>query len=187
MRCPVEGERYAGAKGMPVGRGGAWRRVAGLVVVALVFLPACSSPPAVQLPDPASGEFLTLEDQQALSQEQVSAYCSLLNGYLAGLHADLELAHVVSDSLAAVLDSLNAEQSALNREQRLLSAELRRLKRQRTETTEYVTREGDTLMRLAKIFYDTSAEWRKIYNANRDQIADAGAPLPAGLELVIPR
>ncbi|MBM3317524.1 MAG: LysM peptidoglycan-binding domain-containing protein [Candidatus Eisenbacteria bacterium] len=167
-------------------------RIAGILagsaaLAGLTMLAACGAPPPVELPDPAKGEFLTLEQQYALNGEQLAEYCRLLDGHLAGLHADLELARTLSDSLGAVVDSLNAVQSELNTRTRRLTTEVNRLKQARAGATEYTTREGDTLMKLAAIFYDSNAEWRRIYNANQDKIPDPGAPLPAGLKLTIPQ
>jgi nucleoid-associated protein YgaU len=49
----------------------------------------------------------------------------------------------------------------------------------------YVVREGDTLAAIAKKFYDKSSAWRKIYNANREIIADPDF-LKVGSRLTIP-
>jgi hypothetical protein len=141
------------------------------------LLLGCGTPPPVELPDPASGRILTLEEQ----------YCRMLDDYAASLHRDLDLAVALGDSLGAVLDSLNAIQSELSRESRRLTADVARLKQNRGGAIEYTTREGDTLMKLASIFYDSNAEWRKIYTANQDKIQDPGATLPPGLKLSIPQ
>jgi nucleoid-associated protein YgaU len=111
----------------------------------------------------------------------------MLDDYAASLHRDLDLAVALGDSLGAVLDSLNAIQSELSRESRRLTADVARLKQNRGGAIEYTTREGDTLMKLASIFYDSNAEWRKIYTANQDKIQDPGATLPPGLKLSIPQ
>ncbi len=143
--------------------------------------------PPVELPDPASGQFLTLEQQRTLSREQLGQYCRMLDDYLASLHGDMLLAKQLGDSLTTVVDSLNTVQSELSRETHRLTAEVSRLRQGRAGSIEYTTREGDTLMKLAAIFYDSNAEWRRIYNANQDKIQDAGAPLPPGLKLTIPQ
>jgi nucleoid-associated protein YgaU len=159
----------------------------GSLVIGLALLSACGNPPPVELPDPASGQFLTLEQQGRLSREQLGQYCRMLDDYLATLHSDLELAKQLSDSLVTVVDSLDTVQSEVSRATKRLNADISRLRQGRTGSIEYVTREGDTLMKLAGIFYDSNAEWRRIYNANQDQIQDAGAPLPPGLKLTIPQ
>jgi nucleoid-associated protein YgaU len=159
----------------------------GSLLVGLCLLSACGSAPPVELPDPASGRFLTLEQQHRLSREQLGQYCRMLDDYLATLHGDMLLARQLSDSLVVVIDSLNTVQTEASRETRRLSADVSRLRQGRTGSIEYVTREGDTLMKLAAIFYDSNAEWRRIYNANQDKIQDAGAPLPPGLKLSIPQ
>ncbi len=146
----------------------------------------CSSAPKVELPSPESGRFLSLEEQRRLSDEQIDAYCAMLNDYLAALRSDVELATHMTDSLATVLDSLNSAHSEANREARVLERELRQLKQERTRQTSYVTQEGDTLMKLSGLFYGTAADWRKIYDANRDQIDDPGRELKAGIKLTIP-
>jgi nucleoid-associated protein YgaU len=159
----------------------------GVLLVGLAMLSACGSPPPVELPDPASGQYLTLDQQRGLSREQLGQYCRMLDDYNATLHSDMQLAKQLSDSLVTVIDSLNTVQSELSRETKRLNADVSRLRQGRTGSIEYVTREGDTLMKLAGIFYDSNAEWRRIYNANQDKIQDAGAPLPPGLKLSIPQ
>jgi nucleoid-associated protein YgaU len=41
-----------------------------------------------------------------------------------------------------------------------------------TQGTTYVVKEGDSLSKIAKRHYGDAGEWRKIYDANRDQIKD---------------
>lgn len=161
--------------------------VLGLLLVAGLGPTGCSTSPPAALPDPAGGTYLTLEEQRSLSSEQLSLYCGMLDDYLVSLRRDLDLATALGDSLGGVIDSLTAVQTELNRETRRLTSEVNRLKQGRTSATEYTTQEGDTLMKLAAIFYDSNAEWRRIYNANREKIEDPGAPLPAGLRLTIPQ
>jgi nucleoid-associated protein YgaU len=167
-----------------------WRAVLplGLGVWALVFGvgTGCQKPPHVELPSPESGQFLTLEQQRQLSTEQVEAYCQMLDDYLAALRSDVVLAQKIGDSLAVVLDSLNNAHSEANREARVLERDLRDMKQQRSTASTYVTREGDTLMKLSGLFYGTAADWRKIHEANRDKIEDPGVELPAGITLTIP-
>jgi nucleoid-associated protein YgaU len=45
--------------------------------------------------------------------------------------------------------------------------------------------EGDTLETISKKFYDLEASWRKIFDANRDQLRDDRRP-KVGMQLVIP-
>ena len=172
-------------------RRGQWiTRRAGLLLIcgiALWVAAGCGSRPNVELPDPLSGEFLTLEQQRALSSEQLAEYCQVLNGALSTLRGDIDLAAAMTDSLDTVLDSLNGAHSRINREARQMETELRKLKSTREGATRYTTEEGDTLMSLASLFYGTAADWRKIHNANKDKITDPGAILPAGIELLIPR
>jgi nucleoid-associated protein YgaU len=159
---------------------------AGLAMAALHFGLGCSSAPDVALPSPATGEFLSLEQQRRLSSQQVDAYCRMLDDYRAELRADVELAQSLTDSLSTVLDSLNDAHGQANRDARMLERELRLLQQERREQTTYITREGDTLMKLSGLFYGTAADWRKIYEANRDKIEDPGQELEAGLKLTIP-
>ncbi len=142
--------------------------------------------PRAELPSPESGQFLTLEQQRQLSAEQIETYCRMLDDYLAALRSDVVLAQRIGDSLAVVLDSLNNAHSEANREARVLERELREMKQQRRTASTYVTRAGDTLMKLSGLFYGTAADWRKIYEANRDKIEDPGVELPAGITLTIP-
>jgi len=142
--------------------------------------------PRAELPSPETGQFLTPEQQRQLGAEQIEAYCRMLDDYLAALRSDVVLAQRIGDSLTVVLDSLNTAHSEANREARVLERELREMKQQRRTASTYETRAGDTLMKLSGLFYGTAADWRKIYDANRDKIEDPGAELPAGITLTIP-
>jgi len=146
----------------------------------------CGTAPRAELPSPETGQFLTVEQQRRLSREQVETYCRMLDDYLTALRADVDLAKRVDDSLNVALDSLNDAQSQANREARVLERELREMKQGRQAATTYVTQGGDTLMKLSGLFYGTAADWRKIYEANRDKIEDPGVELKAGITLTIP-
>lgn len=139
------------------------------------------------IPDPETGEFLTLEQQWALSNGEIDAYCATLDTYLEQLRDDIRFARQLADSLEAVLDSLNNAHSETNKQTRLLEQELRQMKSARQGSTEYVTRAGDTLMKLATLFYGSAANWRKIYDANRDKIDEPTSALTPNLKLAIPR
>jgi nucleoid-associated protein YgaU len=97
------------------------------------------------------------------------------------------LARGLQDSLSTVLDSLTVETGRYSRQVRQLERELRDAKVNRDSGSTYVTKQGDTLTSLATLFYGSTASWRKIYNANRGEIADPQAPLKPGLRLTIPR
>ncbi|MBD3236988.1 MAG: hypothetical protein GF330_09810 [Candidatus Eisenbacteria bacterium] len=159
---------------------------AGALAIWLSGVIGCSSHPRIELPPPETGQFLTLEEQRALSSEQLTAYCQSLNDYIASLKQDIALSRAMHDSLSAVLDSLNAEHSSMNNESRLLENQLRRLKARRGSTTVYTTRQGDTLMSLARLFFGSPQEWRRLYEANRDVIDNPGEPLEPGLRLSVP-
>ncbi len=146
----------------------------------------CASAPPADLPAPASGKFLTLEEQRALSPTQLSEYCRMLDAHLDTLRHEVGLARRMSDSLSAVLDTLNARQDDLNREMQSMQQTVQRAKSGRKGQTTYIVQEGDRLEKLSELFYGTSSEWLKIYQANRPQIEDPTAPLKAGLKLVIP-
>jgi nucleoid-associated protein YgaU len=49
----------------------------------------------------------------------------------------------------------------------------------------YVVQKGDTLSKIAKQFYGNTADWRLIYEANRDRIEDPDLIQP-GWKLEIP-
>jgi nucleoid-associated protein YgaU len=49
----------------------------------------------------------------------------------------------------------------------------------------HVVREGDTLDKLARQYYDAPARWRQIYDAN-EALLTGGRPLHVGMELEIP-
>jgi nucleoid-associated protein YgaU len=49
----------------------------------------------------------------------------------------------------------------------------------------YVVQKGDTLSKIAKQFYGNTTDWRRIYQANRDQIKDPDMIQP-GWKLTIP-
>ena len=51
--------------------------------------------------------------------------------------------------------------------------------------TNYEVRKGDTLSRIARHFYDDANAWRRIFDANRDQLADPDLIKP-GQMLKIP-
>ncbi|MBI1336827.1 MAG: LysM peptidoglycan-binding domain-containing protein [Phycisphaera sp.] len=50
----------------------------------------------------------------------------------------------------------------------------------------YSVRSGDTLSTIAKQYYGNTAEWSRIYQANRSQIGSNPDRLSAGMKLVIP-
>jgi nucleoid-associated protein YgaU len=50
----------------------------------------------------------------------------------------------------------------------------------------YTVREGDTLSRIAKVFYGDEGGYLKIYEANKDVIGPDMDKLKAGMELTIP-
>jgi len=154
--------------------------------LAALFWIGCSRAPSVDLPDPETGQFLTLEEQRQLSPGQLRQYCRMLDDYLGSLRDDVTLARALQDSLAAVAESLQTEQVRLTSESRTLERELTELKARRSEPVVYVVKEGDALTALANLFYGSTAEWRKIYEANKEQIEDPQQPLPAGLRLTIP-
>jgi nucleoid-associated protein YgaU len=52
-------------------------------------------------------------------------------------------------------------------------------------TQTYVVAKGDSLSKIAKRFYGDAQDWRRIYDANRDQIQDPDLIHP-GQELRIP-
>ncbi len=156
-------------------------------VVAVGALGAgCGTAPRAELPSPETGQFLTLEQQRQLSPGQIETYCRMLDDYLTALRDDVTLAVRINDSLNVVLDSLNTAHGEANREARLLERELKQMKQERRTASTYVTQEGDTLMKLSGLFYGTAADWRKIYEANRDKIEDPGVELKAGITLTIP-
>jgi nucleoid-associated protein YgaU len=49
----------------------------------------------------------------------------------------------------------------------------------------YVVQKGDSLSKIAKEFYGTTAAWRRIFDANRDRIKDPDLIQP-GWKLSIP-
>ncbi|MFH1143368.1 MAG: hypothetical protein V1774_02350, partial [Candidatus Eisenbacteria bacterium] len=144
---------------------------AGLALITVAWS-GCGRAPRVELPHPDSGRFLTLEEQRALSSGQLREYCSLLDDYLESLRGDIDLARALGDSLDVVADSLQKEQVRLSGESRRLEREVAELKARRTGGTVYVVKGGDTLTGLANLFYGSTAEWRKIYEANKENIED---------------
>ncbi|MEM1109322.1 MAG: LysM peptidoglycan-binding domain-containing protein [Planctomycetota bacterium] len=50
----------------------------------------------------------------------------------------------------------------------------------------YVVKSGDNLSNIAKQFYNSSAKWELIYQANRQKIGDNPGNLQLGMELLIP-
>jgi nucleoid-associated protein YgaU len=49
----------------------------------------------------------------------------------------------------------------------------------------YVVQKGDSLSKIAKQFYGSTTEWRRIYDANHDRIKDPDVIQP-GWKLTIP-
>ncbi len=184
------------ANGLPFGeagaRGGALGTVRRAAVAAcavccgLLFFFGCSQVPKVELPAPESGKFLTLEEQRALSRGQLKEYCAMLDAYLQELRDDVELARSLQDSLSAVGDSLQTEQVRVSTESRRIEREMAEAKSRRPGPVTYQVREGDTLTSLANLFYGSTADWRKIYEANKEIISDPQKALPAGQRITIP-
>ncbi|MEM8739810.1 MAG: LysM domain-containing protein, partial [Planctomycetota bacterium] len=52
--------------------------------------------------------------------------------------------------------------------------------------TTYTVRSGDNLSSIAKQFYNATAKWQLIYQANRRAIGDDPGNLQVGMELLIP-
>lgn len=50
----------------------------------------------------------------------------------------------------------------------------------------YEVQAGDTLASIAERFYDDRAEWRRIYEANRDVVGDSPDTIQVGMKLRIP-
>lgn len=111
----------------------------------------------------------------------------MLDDHLLKLHEDINFTLAMDESLATVFDSLNTEQTSLNNELRLLENQLQRKKAHAKASLTYVTREGDTLMKIAELFYGSQQDWRRVYEANKSEIEDPNKPLPPGVELTIPR
>jgi nucleoid-associated protein YgaU len=53
------------------------------------------------------------------------------------------------------------------------------------EPRTYVVKKGDSLSKIAKVFYGDVKKWKKIFEANRDKISNPDLIRP-GQELVIP-
>jgi len=54
-----------------------------------------------------------------------------------------------------------------------------------SEFQTYTIKKGDTLWKIAREFYGTGKEWRKIYEANKDSISNPGK-IKTGMEIRIP-
>jgi nucleoid-associated protein YgaU len=52
-------------------------------------------------------------------------------------------------------------------------------------TREYTIRGGDSLSKIAKLFYGNAADWQKIYQANKSTIKDPNLIYP-GQKIIIP-
>ncbi len=50
----------------------------------------------------------------------------------------------------------------------------------------YTVKEGDTLSSIAKEFYGNAADYKIIYEANKDLIGDDPDQIQVGMELMIP-
>lgn len=47
--------------------------------------------------------------------------------------------------------------------------------------------QGQTLSEISKIYYGTTKDWRKIYEANKTQLAKGPGSIKVGMKLVIPQ
>ena len=56
------------------------------------------------------------------------------------------------------------------------------------QSRRYIAKPGDTLEKVARQFYGDAGAWRRVLDANRDRLADAGAEgvLKTGTELIVP-
>jgi nucleoid-associated protein YgaU len=51
----------------------------------------------------------------------------------------------------------------------------------------HIVTSGQTLSDISKMYYGTTASWRKIYTANKDQLSKGPNAIKAGMKLVIPQ
>ncbi|OHB52965.1 MAG: hypothetical protein A2Y12_09895 [Planctomycetes bacterium GWF2_42_9] len=51
----------------------------------------------------------------------------------------------------------------------------------------HIVKAGETLSDISKIYYGTTANWRKIYTANQEQLSRGPNAIKAGMKLVIPQ
>lgn len=49
----------------------------------------------------------------------------------------------------------------------------------------YITKEGDTFIKLARKFYNNQGRWKEIWEANKARVPDPDK-LPVGVKLIIP-
>lgn len=56
-----------------------------------------------------------------------------------------------------------------------------------TQTNTYTTKNGDTLYKIAKYFYNDGSQFHKIFYANQSKITNPSATLNAGIVLTIPK
>jgi hypothetical protein len=173
------------------------------VAAALVLCAAGCGKPVLRLADASLGDYYTEEEYQKLSEEQRAEYCNELatqretfqadisdaGEALAGLRLGASERRAEADSLSAVAERL---------EERVLA--------ERTAARDpagaggaagatsgggasiYVVKRGDSLWRISGLpgTLGRSADWGRIYEANRKQIADPDLIYP-GQELTIPR
>ncbi|MBU1702004.1 MAG: LysM peptidoglycan-binding domain-containing protein [Candidatus Eisenbacteria bacterium] len=156
-------------------------------ICGLLSLAGCAGQHSVELPDVATGEYLTVAEMQALSASDQDLYCELLSARLEVLRAEPIRLQQRADSLKMVADSLREEVLELNKVYRGLQPEVRRLRLAEKKAATYVVRDGDTLTKISSLIYGTGARWEDIYEANKDVLASPTVSLKPGTRLRIPK
>jgi nucleoid-associated protein YgaU len=178
------------------------RRLVRVCSCALIgaFLAAASGcgKPVLRIADASLGDYYTEEEFKKLSKEQRQEYCAELARQDSAYKAEIAETREALDALKLHGQSLRAEGDSLLQlaaaQQAAISAE----REARSETgagveasaraLTHVVRPGESLWRISRSpqGYGRGDHWGRIYEANKDRIADPNLIHP-GQELSIPR
>ena len=159
--------------------------------------------PVLRLADASLGDYYTEKEYKKLSKEQREEYCQELANQRENYEAEIADAREALDAIQRSTSARRAESDSLRalaaRLEERVEAERSRGRTPRGEipgaptpapskTGSYVVKQGDSLWRISgrAETLGRSAEWARLYQANRDRIADPDRIYP-GQEIQIPR
>jgi nucleoid-associated protein YgaU len=170
------------------------RRVAPLALVPLVAACAGSAPSqtASSMWDVGSGNYLTEEEYQSLSQDEAMDYCRQLAAEIGIQQDNAAAAAAAVPGLQAQVDDLQAKLAALEGPNEELARQVAALEARLRELSEmpgsYTVMEGDWLRKISAMtrIYSDEEKWKRLFRGNRGQINDPNLIYP-GQVFSIPR
>ena len=175
------------------------------VALALPFAAGGCGKPVLRLADASLGDYYTDEEFKKLNEEQRQEYCNELADQretykaeiadareaLAAVRLGASQRRAETDSLRAMAAQLEERVQAARAKGRGPSTALNEdtpTSSTHGDATTYVVKRGDSLWRISGLSgtLGRSAEWGRLYEANRSRIADPDLIYP-GQELRIPR